>query len=139
MQAEEFAAITPERLQIPAVTTASVVKSKIIRDMDKKVDADVSQVLPSSEGYRFVGPALLLSPFVEFCPSLPGRGDFRISKTFPWLELWKFILDNARCEGGSFGYCSSGGGNLRPSEQKDPFHETCPSELFDVHKNFAVV
>lgn len=41
-QGEEFAAITPKRLQIPAVTAASVVKSKIIRDMDKKPSTAVS-------------------------------------------------------------------------------------------------
>lgn len=41
-QGEEFAAITPQRLQIPAVTASSVVKAKIIRDMEKKPNADVS-------------------------------------------------------------------------------------------------
>lgn len=41
-QGEEFAAITPKRLQIPNVTAAAVVKAKIIRDMDKKPSTDVS-------------------------------------------------------------------------------------------------
>lgn len=41
LQGEEFAAITPERLQIPAVTGNSIVFVKIIRDMDKKPSADV--------------------------------------------------------------------------------------------------
>ena len=42
-QGEEFAAITPQRLKIPPVTAASVVKTKIIRDLDKKPNADVSE------------------------------------------------------------------------------------------------
>lgn len=41
VQGEEFAAITPKRLQIPAVSASSVVKVKIIRDMDKKPSTDV--------------------------------------------------------------------------------------------------
>ena len=44
VQGEEFAAITPKRLQIPAVTASSVVKAKIIRDMDKKPSTDVSEL-----------------------------------------------------------------------------------------------
>ena len=41
VQGEEFALITPERLQIPPVTANSVVKAKIIRDLDKKPSTDV--------------------------------------------------------------------------------------------------
>lgn len=40
-QGEEFAAITPKRLQIPPVSSGSVMNSKIIRDMDKKPNPDV--------------------------------------------------------------------------------------------------
>lgn len=43
-QGEEFAAITPKRLQIPAVSGGSVIKSKIIRDMDKKPNPDVRKL-----------------------------------------------------------------------------------------------
>ncbi|CAM9452983.1 unnamed protein product [Ectocarpus sp. 13 AM-2016] len=53
-QGEEFAAITPKRLQIPAVTGNSVVKAKIIRDMDKKPSTDDPTELHPSKGYGFV-------------------------------------------------------------------------------------
>ncbi|CAM9821027.1 unnamed protein product [Ectocarpus sp. 6 AP-2014] len=53
-QGEEFAAITPKRLQIPAVTGNSVVKAKIIRDMDKKPSTDDPSELHPSKGYGFV-------------------------------------------------------------------------------------
>lgn len=43
-QGEEFAAITPKRLQIPPVSGGAVVKSKIIRDMDKKPNPDVRRM-----------------------------------------------------------------------------------------------
>ncbi|CAN0005581.1 unnamed protein product, partial [Hapterophycus canaliculatus] len=51
---EEFAAITPKRLQIPPVNASSVVKVKIIRDMDKKPSADDPSELNPSKGYGFV-------------------------------------------------------------------------------------
>ncbi|CAM9881641.1 unnamed protein product, partial [Sphacelaria rigidula] len=53
-QGEEFAAITPKRLQIPPVSGGAVVKSKIIRDMDKKPNPDDPSQLHPSKGYGFV-------------------------------------------------------------------------------------
>lgn len=54
-QGEEFAAITPQRLQIPPVTAISVVKVKIIRDLDKKPTTDVREVSVAEQGsmYQF--------------------------------------------------------------------------------------
>eukprot|EP00752_Nemacystus_decipiens_P011036 g9805.t1 len=77
-QGEEFAAITPERLQIPPVTAISVVKVKIIRDVDKKPSTDDPSELAPSKGYGFVefahhGQALAALRQMNNNPSFSGQ------------------------------------------------------------------
>eukprot|EP00903_Cladosiphon_okamuranus_P005563 g5539.t1 len=77
-QGEEFAAITPKRLQIPPVTASSVVKVKIIRDLDKKPTTDDPSGLPPSKGYGFVefahhGQALAALRHMNNNPSFSGQ------------------------------------------------------------------
>ncbi|CAM9304033.1 unnamed protein product [Pylaiella littoralis] len=77
-QGEDFAAITPKRLHIPPVTANSVVKVKIIRDMDKKPSTDDPSELHPSKGYGFVefahhGQALAALRHMNNNPAFSGQ------------------------------------------------------------------